>query len=297
MKKLLFIYNTHAGKGLLRSKLAEVLEALTAEWDVTVHPTRGAGDAAALAARRAGEFQRIVCAGGDGTLHEVVNGLMALPSQARPAVGYIPAGTTNDFSKNLSLPRGMGAMARTAAAGVPRPVDIGKFNGEHFIYVAAFGAFTDVSYNTPQPVKNLLGRTAYMLESVTRIASIQSYPLTVEHDGGVEVGGYCYGMVSNTVSVGGFKGMPAQPVELDDGIFEVVLVRQPENPLQLQAVIRALLTMSPDEGGLVTSYRTSRLKITCGQELPWTLDGEYGGSPREAEILNCQKAVSIVYGK
>ena len=188
-------------------------------------------------------------------------------------------------------------MARTAAAGVPRPVDIGRFNGEHFIYVAAFGAFTDVSYNTPQPVKNLLGRTAYMLESVTRIASIQSYPLTVEHDGGVEAGGYCYGMVSNTVSVGGFKGTPAQPVALDDGIFEVVLVRRPENPIQLQAVIRALLTMSPDEGGLVTSYRTSRLKITCEQELPWTLDGEFGGAPKTAEILNCQKAVSIVYGK
>lgn len=212
-------------------------------------------------------------------------------------MGYIPAGTTNDFSRNLSLPRGMEAMARTAAAGVPRPVDIGRFNGEHFIYVAAFGAFTDVSYNTPQPVKNLLGRTAYMLESVTRIASIQSYPLTVEHDGGVEAGGYCYGMVSNTVSVGGFKGTPAQPVALDDGIFEVVLVRQPENPIQLQAVIRALLTMSPDEGGLVTSYRTSRLKITCEQELPWTLDGEFGGAPKTAEILNCQKAVSIVYGK
>ena len=150
MKKLLFIYNTHAGKGLLKSRLAAVLEELARDWDVTVHPTRGAGDAAELAARRAGEFDRIVCGGGDGTLHEVVNGLMALPPEARPEVGYIPAGTTNDFSRNLSLPRGMEAMARTAAAGVPRPVDIGRFNGEHFIYVAAFGAFTDVSYNTPR---------------------------------------------------------------------------------------------------------------------------------------------------
>mgnify|MGYP000803706091 CR=1 FL=1 len=116
MKKLLFIYNTHAGKGLLKSRLAAVLEELARDWDVTVHPTRGAGDAAELAARRAGEFDRIVCGGGDGTLHEVVNGLMALPPEARPEVGYIPAGTTNDFSRNLSLPRGMEAMARTAAA-------------------------------------------------------------------------------------------------------------------------------------------------------------------------------------
>ena len=297
MKKLLFIYNTHAGKGALRGRLVPVLDALTEAWDVTVHPTRGAGDAAATARARAAEFDRIVCAGGDGTLHEVVNGLMALPPEARPEVGYIPAGTTNDFAKNLSLPKTLEELAATAAAGVPRPVDVGRFNSNHFIYVAAFGAFTDVAYSTPQAAKSLLGHAAYMLESVTRIASIQSYPLTVEHDAGVEVGSYCYGMVSNTVSVGGFKGMPAEPVRLDDGLFEVVLVRQPQNPLQLQAVIKALLTMSPDEGGLVTSYRTSRLKITCEQELPWTLDGEFGGAPKTAEILNCQKAVSIVYGK
>ena len=263
MKKLLFLYNTHAGKGLLKSRLAAVQDALAAAgWDVTIHPTQGAGDATAVAAARAGEFDRIVCSGGDGT-----------------------------------LPRGMEAMARVAAAGVPRPVDIGSFNDRYFIYVAAFGAFTDVAYSTPQPVKNIFGHLAYVLEGATRLGSIQAYPLTVEHDGGVEEGGFCYGMVSNTVSVGGFKGMPAEPVRLDDGLFEVVLVRQPQNPLQLQAVIKALLTMSPDEGGLVTSFRTSRLRVACGQELPWTLDGEFGGAPAVAEIVNRQKAVTIVYGK
>lgn len=296
MKKLLFLYNTHAGKGLLKSRLAAVQDALAAAgWDVTIHPTQGAGDATAVAAARAGEFDRIVCSGGDGTLHEVVAGLMGLEN--RPEVGYIPAGTTNDFAKNLSLPRGMEAMARVAAAGVPRPVDIGSFNDRYFIYVAAFGAFTDVAYSTPQPVKNIFGHLAYVLEGATRLGSIQAYPLTVEHDGGVEEGGFCYGMVSNTVSVGGFKGMPAEPVRLDDGLFEVVLVRQPQNPLQLQAVIKALLTMSPDEGGLVSSFRTSRLRVACGQELPWTLDGEFGGAPAVAEIINRQKAVTIVYGK
>ena len=297
MKRLLFIYNAHAGKGLLRTRLDGVLEALTEAWDVTVHPTRGAGDAAETARSRAGEFDRIVCAGGDGTLHEVVNGLMALPPDARPEVGYIPAGTTNDFAKNLALPKALEDLAATAAAGVPRPVDVGRFNDSFFIYVAAFGAFTDVAYNTPQATKSLLGHGAYMLEGVTRIASIQAYPLTVEHDGGTETGEFCYGMVSNTISVGGFKGMPTQPVELDDGVFEVILVRQPQNPLQLQAIIKALLTMSPDEGGLVTSFRTSRLRIAGGQALPWTLDGEFGGDHAQVEIENCQKAVAIVHGQ
>ena len=177
MKKLLFIYNVHAGKGLLKSRLAAVLDCFVrAGWDVSVHPTQGAGDATAVAAERAGAFDRIVCSGGDGTLHEVVTGLMT--QETRPAVGYIPAGTTNDFAKNLSLPRGMEAMARAAAAGCPRPVDIGRFNDRFFIYVAAFGAFTDVAYNTPQPFKNLFGHLAYVLEGATRLSSIQAYPMT-----------------------------------------------------------------------------------------------------------------------
>ena len=203
----------------LKNQLAAVLDAFVkAGWDVTVHPTQGSGDATGVTLRRAGEFDRIVCSGGDGTLHEVVAGLMKRDS--RPAVGYIPAGTTNDFAKNLDLPRGMEAMAATAAAGVPRPVDIGRFNDRFFLYVAAFGAFTDVSYNTPQQFKNVFGHLAYVLEGATRLGSIQAYPLRVEHDGGVEEGEFCYGMVSNTVSVGGFRGAPAETVKLDDGLFE-----------------------------------------------------------------------------
>lgn len=296
MKKLLFLYNVHAGKGLLKNQLAAVLDAFVkAGWDVTVHPTQGSGDATGVTLRRAGEFDRIVCSGGDGTLHEVVAGLMKRDS--RPAVGYIPAGTTNDFAKNLDLPRGMEAMAATAAAGVPRPVDIGRFNDRFFLYVAAFGAFTDVSYNTPQQFKNVFGHLAYVLEGATRLGSIQAYPLRLEHDGGTEEGEFCYGMVSNTVSVGGFQSAPAETVKLDDGLFECILVRLPQTPVQLQAVIRALLQMAPDENGLVVSLRTSRLTITCPEELPWTLDGEYGGAPRQAHIQNCRQALSIVYGK
>ena len=296
MKTLLFIYNIHAGKGRMKAHLANILDTLTKEgWLVTVRPTQGAGDAAEVANAMGGHFDRIVCSGGDGTLHEVVSGL--IPLDRKPEVGYIPAGTTNDFAKNLHLPRGMERMARTAAAGVPRPVDIGRFNDRIFIYVAAFGAFTDVAYNTPQQFKNLFGHLAYVLEGATRLGSIQAYPLTVEHDGGTETGEFCYGMISNTISVGGFRGMPKAPVELDDGIFEVILVRQPQNALQLQAIIKALLTMSEDDQGLVASYRTSRLKITCPEELPWTLDGEYGGAPDTAVIENCRKAVTIVYGK
>lgn len=296
MDKLLFLYNLHAGKGMLRGKLAPILDALTEHWDVTVYPTRGPGDATDTARARAGEFKRIVCSGGDGTLHEVVSGLMTLPEGERPEVGYIPAGTTNDFAKNLSLPGTLNEAAAVAAAGAPRPVDIGTFNDQSFLYVAAFGAFTDVAYNTPQQAKNLLGHLAYVMEGATRLGSIQPHPMTVEYDGGTVSDGFCYGMVSNTISVGGFKGTPAQPVALDDGLFEVALVRQPQNPLQLQGIFKALANMADDEGGLVTCFRTSKLRIVSQEPLDWTLDGEFGGTHRQAEIINRKRAVTIVHG-
>ncbi len=295
MKTLLFLYNPHAGKGQVGAHLATILDAFSkAGWLITVHPTQGPTDATAVAADLGGSFERIVCCGGDGTLHEVVTGLIAL--EHRPDIGYIPAGSTNDFARNLSLPRGFAALAATAAAGVPLPVDIGRFNDCFFVYVAAFGAFTDVSYDTPQPFKNMFGHLAYVLEGMTRLGSIQSYHLQVEYDGGQLEGDYIFGMVSNTVSVGGLKSPASAGVKLDDGIFELVLIQKPTSPTQLQHIIKSLLQMTQDGSGMVSSLRASRLKILCTQPLPWTLDGEYGGAPKLADIENYKHAVTIVHG-
>ena len=296
MKKLLFIYNLHAGKGQLKAHLSDVLDELTkAGWLVCVHPTQGPADATAAAKALGGAFDRVVCAGGDGTLHEVVTGLMT--QDCRPPIGYIPAGSTNDFARNLALPRSYRDMAAAAGAGVPRPVDVGRFNDRYFLYVAAFGAFTDVSYDTPQSLKNMFGHLAYVLEGVTRLASLQSYHLTVEHDGGALEGEYLFGMVCNTISVGGFQGPSSDEVRLDDGLFEVVLIKQPSNAGELQSIIRCLLQMGPDESGAVTCLRTGNLRLSGDQPIPWTLDGEYGGDPRRVEIENCCHGVTIVYGK
>ena len=295
MKKLLFIYNPHAGKGQIRAKLADVLDIFTkAGWLVTVRPTQGKSDATYTAAQLGGGFDRLVCCGGDGTLHEVVTGLME--SSRRPELGYIPAGTTNDYSRNLKLPKGYEAMAAVAAEGVPRPVDIGRFNERYFVYVAAFGAFTDVAYDTPQQVKNMFGHLAYVLEGISRLGSLKGYQARVEYDGGVLEEEFIFGMVSNTVSVGGMLGLPADSVALDDGLLEVVLVRTPRNPMELQGAITALMKQTTDEAAGVRGFHTSRLKITCAEETPWTLDGEYGGAPHVAEIAACRHAVTIVYG-
>lgn len=297
MKRMLFLYNPHAGKGKVRAKLADILDRLTqGGWLVTVRPTAGPGDATVIAAELGSHYERVVCCGGDGTLNETVTGLLRLSQP--PVLGYIPAGTTNDFSRNLTLPKRMEQAAETAAAGIPRPCDMGRFNDRTFVYVAAFGAFTDVSYETPQNFKNMFGHLAYLMEGVTRLGNLKSYTLRVEHDEGTAEGDFIYGMVSNTVSVGGFQGMPKEQVKLDDGLFEVLLIRAPKSLMELQGIARALAMQSPDEsGGAVLGFHSSKLTVTCATSLAWTLDGEFGGETLQADIENRKQAVSIVCGK
>ncbi len=295
MKKLLFIYNAQAGKGQVSTHLATLLDVFVkAGWIVTAHPTQDRGDAAATAARLGHDFERVVCCGGDGTLHEVVNGIMT--ERRRPVLGYIPAGTTNDFARNLSLPKSYEERAAVAAAGVPRPCDIGVFNGEYFVYVAAFGAFTSVAYDTSQQFKNLFGHLAYLVEGVAQLGSIESHRLVVEHDGGTEEGDYVFGMVSNTISVGGLIDLPADRVALDDGLVEVLLVRTPRSAQDFQELIGALVRQDVSGAGGILTLHTSRLKVSCDKELAWTLDGEYGGDHQAVEIKVCKRAVEIVHG-
>ncbi len=296
MKKLLFIFNPHAGKGAIRGQLPGVLDVFTkAGYLVTAYPTQSKGDATRAAAELGGRFDRVICCGGDGTLSETIAGLLTLDS--RPVLGYLPAGTTNDFARNLNLPKGLTAAARTAATGPVRKCDVGAFNGKTFIYVAAFGVFTDVSYDTPQEFKNAFGHLAYVLEGVTRLGSIQSYRLEITHDQGTLEDEFIYGMVSNTVSVGGFKGLPASEVKLDDGLFEVVLVKRPKTLPELQSIITTLLQQKATDGGAVVSFHTARLRVACQEALPWTLDGEYGGDPQIAEIENNRQAIELVWGE
>lgn len=297
MKRLLFIYNPQAGKGLIKPHLANVVDTFTkAGYLVTVWPTQGKADAAHVAARQGWWYDRVVCCGGDGTLSETVSGLLTLDTP--PVLGYIPAGTTNDFAKNLGLPRGVEKAAAVAAEGTPRPCDMGRFNDRTFVYVAAFGVFTDVSYDTPQEFKSAFGHLAYVLEAATKLGDLgRGYHLTVEHDGGTLEGDFIYGMVTNTNSVGGFQIFPASQVSLDDGVFEVVLVRQPKNVADLQDALVSLVRQNHEESRQVEAFHTSRLKVAAAEALPWTLDGEYGGDPEVARIENLHKAITLVWGK
>ncbi len=222
---------------------------------------------------------------------------MSLPDEVRPPLGYIPTGTTNDYARNLSLPREMEDMAALAASGTPRPVDVGRLEGEHFIYVAAFGAFTSVAYDTPQQFKNMFGHLAYVLKGVAEVANLKSYHLRLEHDGGVLEGDYLFGMVSNTISVGGILGLPAEEVVLDDGLLEAVLVEMPRTMMELNNAIFALARHEYSEGSGVIGLHSRHFHISCAEPVPFTLDGEFGGEHQEADIDAVHVPMKIVYGE
>ena len=297
MKKLLFVYNPRAGKEMLKPRLSDVLDIFVkAGYEVTVHPTQAYRDAYyQIKEYEVGKYDLIACSGGDGTIDEVATGMMKRREMGKDVapVGYIPAGTTNDFAKSLHIPRKPLAAADNAVKGVPFPCDIGKFNDSVFVYIAAFGIFTDVSYETDQAVKNVLGHMSYILEGAKRIFNIPSYKIKVEHDGEVIEDEFIFGMVTNSRSVGGFSNMVGKNIVFDDGLFEVTLIKTPKNPIALQEIIAALLIEQVDTKHMYT-FKTKKITFDSVEEIPWTLDGEFGGEQDYVEIENVQKAMEIM---
>lgn len=291
-KKLLFVYNPHAGKGIIRSKLSYIIETfVNAEYEVTVHSTRAKEDATHVVAETGDQYDMIVCSGGDGTLNEVTMGIMQC--KKRPPCGYIPAGTTNDCATSLGLHKNMLKAAETIVKGELFPYDLGTLNEEYFIYVAGFGAFTDVSYATSQTTKNALGRLAYLLEGVKRISSLQSYRFHLEYKDVVLEDDFIFGMISNSNSIGGFKNVNGADVSLNDGLFEVTLIKPPRNAADLSSIITALLN-NDVQSKFVYSFHADQVTLTSDEFVPWTVDGEFGGNFKVAKVINHKHAVQYV---
>lgn len=246
-----------------------------------------------MAGRRK-DYELIVCSGGDGTLDEVVTGM--IQSGLRTPIGYIPAGSTNDFGGSISLPKNMVRAARIAVRGSDFPCDIGTFRYDDvddvFVYIAAFGLFTDVSYETGQEMKNVLGHMAYLLEGVKSLSSIRSFPMKVCWDGNEVEDDFIFGMVTNSLSVGGFKNITGKNVKLDDGLFEVTLIRMPKSPIELSNIMISLLNRSIDTNAMYC-FRTAELTFESKEAVAWTLDGENGGSHTKVTIRNVCKGMDI----
>ncbi|MCR5197065.1 MAG: YegS/Rv2252/BmrU family lipid kinase [Pseudobutyrivibrio sp.] len=292
-KRLLFILNPRSGKGQIKEYLADILDIMIkAGYQVSVHVTQSSGDATTQTIEQAENYDRIVCSGGDGTLDEVVTGMMQLPEDKRKPIGYIPAGSTNDFGNSLGIDKNMLNAARISVSENLFPCDIGRFNSDSFVYVAAFGIFTEVSYATSQDLKNVLGHAAYIIEGAKQLRDIPSFKMHVEYDGNIVYDEFIYGMITNSMSVGGFQGIIRGDIGLNDGVFEVTLIKTPRNPLEFNEIIGFMTGIIPDSD-MVYSFQTPQIKITSEEEVPWTLDGEYGGSHTEVNIDDVHKALEI----
>lgn len=293
MKKLYFILNLQSGKATISSKLAVVIDMFTkAGYEVTARPTQERMDACAAAKYACGQgFDLIVCSGGDGTLNEVIQGVMR--SEKKLPIGYIPAGSTNDFARGVGIPRNIIDAVQWIIDGKKYPCDIGSFNDKFFTYIAAFGAFTEVTYETSQQVKNVLGHVAYVLNGISRLKNIKSYHMKITYDDEIIEDNYIFGMVTNSSSVAGLLSL--NDFLLDDGLYEVTLIKTPGNPLDLQRIIHSLLNIDIDiDTAYIKSFRISKIRFECDDELQWTIDGEFGGAYKTVDVCNNKQAIELM---
>lgn len=297
-RKMLFVFNPKSGKAQIGNYLLNITQTFT--WGgfyVTVYPTKERLDGYRTIRDTADGFDLVVCSGGDGTLNESVRGLMdSKTPEGKRRLGYIPTGTVNDFANSLGLSKDMLKAAETVMTGAGFATDIGGFNDTFFTYVAAFGAFTDVAYETPQNKKNMLGHLAYVLEGFKRLSSIKGHHMHLKFKGsqgeGEMEGDYAFGMVSNSMSVGGHRTRDDLGIVLDDGEFEVALLHMPSYKLaELQNTINALLRRDFRSAKGVEFFRASEITFISSEPVAWTIDGEYGGSLERAVIKNHPRAI------
>lgn len=292
MKKLFFALNPYAGTRKANRVLPEILSVFNrADFDVSVYITQGPGDLTAAIARLASHADLVVCCGGDGTFNETITGL--LTAGLDKPVGYIPAGSTNDFANSLKLPTDPVAAARLIATGKPESYDVCRFGSRYFSYVASFGAFTKASYSTPQNVKNALGHTAYLLEGIHELSQIRTSHVALELDGELLEDDYLFGAICNSTSIGGILTLDPNQVDMKDGLFEVLLVRKPRDLSEIAECISAV--QKQQYNCRMMTFRSAReVKITSNTDMFWTLDGEKAQGAPEITVTNLHHAIQLI---
>lgn len=294
-KRLMLIVNPAAGRGAYKKGFADALHTLDkGGMRTTVFFTAGRGDATTLAAEHAADFDTVACIGGDGTLSEVMAGLMKVENP--PPLGYIPMGTANDVATTLGIPKNNAPLAALRILnGTARPFDVGGFGeSEYFAYIAAFGAFTEVSYATPQNQKKMLGHLAYVLQGAMALPKIEVYPTRVEYDDGVVEANLVYGSMSNSTSVAGIVHLREEMVSLGDGLSELVLVKDPGNVVAFGELVESVLSRRFDSDKLLILH-TKKARFTFDKPVTWTRDGEDGGSHREITLYNYAAPIRLIF--
>lgn len=292
---MLFIYNPVSGRGQIKDAMTDILETLTKHnYRVTVHPTAKKHDCYEYFSNHALNYDVIAVCGGDGMLNETVNAVMQFLPDERPPIAYIPAGSTNDFAASVGLSNDIRSCARKIKKGKPFLCDAGSFGDKYFAYIAAFGAFTSVAYDTSQELKNTFGHFAYIVEGIRRLGTIKANHMKITAEGKVIEGNFIYGMITNTLQVGGiFRTQGTSTKSLNDGMFEVLLVRETKNPLDLQAILAAMVSQN-FSSDLFVSFKASEITLESDAPIPWTIDGEYGGDVEKAKIRNIHDAFAVI---
>ena len=295
-KRIMLIINPKAGKGEYRQEIAGILDVLCKKGNfVGVYMTAHQSHAEELVRKEGSKYDVVACIGGDGTLGETIAGLMHL--ETRPPVCHIPLGTANDVATSLDLPKEGAKAARLIRTGKPIPLDVGRFGGKHFIYIAAFGAFTEVAYQTPHENKKNLGHLAYLLTGMGSLGNITPRNLIVEFDGENRVEGeFIFGAVANTTSIAGLVKIKPDIVDLGDGAFEVILVKNPKNIVDLNNIFVGIFTQKYDSE-YVQVFKAKEARFLFEEPVPWTRDGEDGGSHTEVLLQTIQPGVQIFVPK
>lgn len=291
-KKLLLIANPKAGLKRIRRSIPSLKKLFESSgFEVEIYETKGKGDATKEVLEKSIGYDIIVCAGGDGTLNETVSGLMQL--NIRPLLGYIPAGTTNDFAASMGIPLAISKAAKHILKSEPRYLDIGSINERFFSYSATFGIFTEASYLTPQNFKNSLGQMAYLLEGVKELSHIKPRRLRVETEHGIYEEDYIFGAVSNSTSLGGIIKLNTGIVDFSDGLFEIMLIKNPKNAIELSKIVLSLRTKKYDDE-LIRFIQSKSVKFFSEEFTPWSLDGEYFEGGSIISITNIHNAIKIL---
>ena len=292
MKKMLFLMNPFSGQKKANRFLADIFLLYSqAGYDVTVHMTTGPGSAREAVCRLGADKDLVVCCGGDGTFNETITGMIGAGLEI--PIGYIPAGSTNDFASSLKLSTNIMQAAKEILEGEPVAYDVGKFGDRYFSYVASFGAFSRTSYTTPQNIKNALGHTAYLLEGIQEISQIRKEHVRMELEGQVVEDDFLFGAICNSTTIGGILTLDPKRVDMADGLLEILLVRAPQNLTEITECIQAVQDQTFN-CSMITFRSTSSVRVFADPEMPWTLDGERGGGHREVFVENQHLAIRVM---
>ena len=295
MKNLLLIINPTAGKMKSKTALFDVIDTFCKfDYNVTIKITqyKNHGTELASKAAKSGNYDLIVACGGDGTLNNVINGILSVNGNI--PLGYIPTGSTNDFANSAKLPLSPKKCAEIIVKNEKHPIDMGCFNGRYFSYIASFGAFTATSYQTPQATKNTLGHLAYVLEGLKDIAQIKPYDVKITADGQCFEGNYIFGAVSNSTSIGGILKFGDDLVQLNDGLFETLLIKKPVTPMDLQQLLFGLSYSDFKNKNVFDFFKAKTLTIETKHKFDWSLDGEHQKGEQKIEISNVHSAINLL---